>query len=296
MPGFWGWFIAAGTIAFIIWCVWLIMWSAQQGPQGKEDEELVGHTWDGDLEEWNNPAPRWWLYLYFITIIWGVGYLLAYPGIGIFDGILDWSSAEQYEEQMAEAEARYEPIYERFASMDFQSLIENEEALELGASLYASYCTTCHGSGARGATGYPNLTDDAWIWGKTEQAITHTILNGRNNVMPALAPALGGEQGIDQMVTYVRSLSGLVDPPADAQAAKTKFTTLCSSCHGPDARGNNMIGAPNLTDDYWLYGGSAEAVRHTLVNGRNGVMPPHREILGENRAKILAAYVYSLSE
>ncbi len=296
MPAFWAWFIAAGTIVFTIWCIWLVSWSAKQGPQDKKDEELVGHKWDGDLEEWNNPAPKWWLYLYFITIIWAVGYMIAYPGIGAFDGVLGWSSSGQYEDEVQAAAARYEPIYQGYADQDFQALVTNPEALQLGASLYASYCTTCHGSGAQGATGYPNLTDDAWIWGKTEQAITHTILNGRNNVMPALGPALGGDAGIDSMVNHVRSLSGLTEPAADAAATQAKFVALCSACHGADGKGNQIIGGPNLTDDYWLYGGSAEAVRHTLVNGRNGVMPAHGNLLGENRAKILAAYVYSLSE
>ncbi|MDX1500131.1 MAG: cytochrome-c oxidase, cbb3-type subunit III [Woeseiaceae bacterium] len=296
MPGFWGWFVAAGTIVFIVWCVWLIGWSAKQGPTDKADEELVGHRWDGDLEEWNKPAPKWWLYLYFITIIWGVGYMLAYPGFAAFEGFLGWSQEGQYEDEMQRAAARYEPIYDEFAAMDFASLVTNTDALDLGASLYASYCTTCHGSGAQGAPGYPNLTDDAWIFGKTEAAITATIMNGRNNVMPAMAPALGGEAGLEQMVAYVRSLSGLTEAPADAEAARTKFTMLCGACHGPGGGGNVAIGAPNLTDNAWLYGGSEAAVRSTLVNGRNGVMPAFGELLGADRAKFLAAYVYSLSE
>jgi cytochrome c oxidase cbb3-type subunit 3 len=294
MPAFWAWFVAAGTIAFVIWCVWLISWSAKQGPQNKQDEDLVGHVWDGDIEEWNKPAPKWWLYLYFITIAWAVGYMIAYPGIGAFKGLLGWSQEGQYEAEMQAAAARYDPIYERFAGMDFEVLATDADARKLGASLYASYCTTCHGSDARGATGYPNLVDGDWIWGNSEKAITQTLMQGRNNVMPALAGALGGDTGVDNMVTYVRSLSGLVEADASAMSMQPMFMALCSACHGADGGGNQAIGAPNLSDDIWLYGSSVDDVRITIVNGRNGVMPAHGELLGTNRAKILAAYVYSL--
>jgi cytochrome c oxidase cbb3-type subunit 3 len=294
MPAFWAWFVAAGTIAFVIWCVWLISWSAKQGPQNKQDEDLVGHVWDGDIEEWNKPAPKWWLYLYFITIAWAVGYMIAYPGIGAFKGLLGWSQEGQYEAEMQAAAARYDPIYERFAGMDFEALAADTDARKLGASLYASYCTTCHGSDARGAAGYPNLVDGDWIWGNSENAITQTLMQGRNNVMPALAGALGGDAGVDNMVTYVRSLSGLVEADAGAMSMQPMFMALCSACHGADGGGNQTIGAPNLSDEIWLYGSSVDDVRITIVNGRNGVMPAHGELLGTNRAKILAAYVYSL--
>lgn len=296
MASFWHWFIAIGTILFVIWCGWIVAWSSKQGPPNVSDDELVGHKWDGDLEEWNNPAPRWWLYLYFITIIWAVGYLIAYPGLGNYQGVLGWSQKGQYEEQMAAAEERYQPIYERFAAMPWEERIAHPEAIELGASLYASYCTTCHGSDARGAKGYPNLTDSEWQWGSNEQQIVTSILDGRRAAMPVLTSALGGEEGVDAMVTYVRSLSGLTEADAAAQAAQAKYRALCSSCHGPDGKGNPALGAPNLANDIWLYGSSPEVVRRTIVNGRNGVMPAHGELLGEERTKILAAYVYSLSQ
>jgi cytochrome c oxidase cbb3-type subunit 3 len=294
MPAFWHWFVAAGTIVFVIWCALLIGWSAKQGPQNVADDEVVGHKWDGDLQEWNNPAPKWWLYLYFITIIWAVGYLVAF-GLGSWQGALGWSQQGQYEAEMQDAAARYEPIYENFAAMDFEELSKNADANKLGKSLYASYCTTCHGSDARGATGYPNLTDDDWLWGNSEAALTATLKNGRSGVMPVLAPALGGEQGINNMVTYVRSLSGLVEADATAMSAKPMFLALCSACHMADGTGNQIFGAPNLTDDIWLHGSSEEAIYATIVNGRNNIMPAHGDLLGENRTKILAAYIYSLS-
>ena len=295
MPAFWAWFVAAGTIAFVIWCVWLISWAGKQGPQNKEDEDLVGHKWDGDLEEWNNPAPKWWLYLYFITIAWAIGYLVVYPGIGPFEGLLGWSQQGQYESEMQAAEDRYEPIYARFADMEFAALAQDPDAQKLGKSLFASYCTTCHGSDARGATGYPNLTDDDWLWGSSEAAITTTITLGRNSIMPTLSAALGGETGIDNMVRYVRSLSGTVEADAAAMSAQPMFVALCSACHMPDGSGNPALGGPNLTDAITLYGSSSEVIRTTIVEGRNGVMPPHGELLGEKRTKILAAYIYSLS-
>jgi cytochrome c oxidase cbb3-type subunit 3 len=296
MPAFWHWFVAAGTIIFVIWCVWLISWSAKQGPQNVADDEVVGHKWDGDLEEWNNPAPKWWLYLYFITIAWAVGYMIAYPGLGSFDGMLGWSQQGQYEEEMQSAAARYEPIYESFAAMPFDELQDNAEAQALGKSLFASYCTTCHGSDARGATGYPNLTDNDWLYGDTEQAISMSISNGRSGVMPVLAPALGGDAGVDNMVSYVKSLSGLGEADGAAMSAQPMFMALCSACHNADGTGNPVFGAPNLTDDVWLYGSSDDTIRTTIVEGRNGVMPAHGELLGENKTKILAAYIASLSK
>ena len=295
MPAFWHWFVAAGTIVFIIWCAFLVSWSAKQGPKNIADDEVVGHKWDGDLQEWNNPAPKWWLYLYFITIVWAVGYLIAFPGIGNWEGALGWSQQGQYEAEMQAAADRYEPIYEKFAAMDFEELSKNADANQLGRSLFASYCTTCHGSDARGATGYPNLTDNDWLWGNSEAALTTTLTSGRRAAMPVLAPALGGDKGIDNMVKYVRSLSGIIKADADAMSAKPMFVALCSACHTAEGMGNQLFGAPNLTDDIWLYGSSDEAVRTTIVQGRNGQMPAHGELLGENRTKILAAYVASLS-
>jgi cytochrome c oxidase cbb3-type subunit 3 len=295
MPAFWHWFVAAGTIVFVIWCIWLISWSSKQGPSNVADDDVVGHKWDGDLEEWNNPAPKWWLYLYFITIAWAIGYMILYPGLGNFGGTLGWSQQGQYEAEMQIAAETYEPLYEQFAAMDFEELSRNPDAQALGRSLYASYCTTCHGSDARGAAGYPNLTDDAWLWGNTESDLTTTILNGRSGVMPVLAPALGGDEGVDNMVKYVKSLSG-GEADAAAMSAQPMFVALCSACHGVDGTGNKVFGAPNLTHDIWLYGGSDEMIRETILNGRNGVMPAHGDLLGENRTKILAAYVYSLSQ
>ena len=205
MPAFWHWFVVGLTVLFIIWCIWLIGWSAKQGPSDLADDDLVGHKWDGDLEEWNNPAPKWWLYLYFITVFWGIGFLIAMPGLGTYKGMLGWSSAAQYDDEMQYAAETYEPIYEQFAAMDFADLSRNEEALSLGKSLYASYCTTCHGSDARGAKGFPNLADDNWQWGSSEQQMIATITNGRVAVMPVLTPALGGDEGLRDLTERIEA-------------------------------------------------------------------------------------------
>jgi len=197
---------------------------------------------------------------------------------------------------MQAAADRYEPIYERYAAMGFAELKEEPDAMKLGASLYASYCTTCHGSDARGATGYPNLADNDWLWGGTEAAITTTIRQGRTGTMPVLAPALGGDAGVNNMVAYVKSLSGLVEADADAMSAQPMFVAMCSACHNADGTGNPIFGAPNLTDDIWLHGSGDDAVHSTITAGRNSVMPAHGELLGDNRSKILAAYVSSLSQ
>ena len=244
MPAFWHWFVAAGTIVFVIWCVWLVSWSSKQGPQNVGDEDLVGHKWDGDLEEWNNPAPKWWLYLYFITIAWAVGYMIAFPGLGSWEGTLGWSQEGQYDAEMQAAAERYEPIYENFAAMDFEALAQDEDAIQLGKSLYASYCTTCHGSDARGATGYPNLTDGDWLWGSTEDQIVSSIYNGRNAVMTPWAQVLGSDEAVDNMVHYVQSLSGMVEANAAAASAETQFKTFCAACHLPTGTGNQLVALP----------------------------------------------------
>ena len=292
MPAFWHWFVAAGTIVFIIWCIWLISWSAKQGPANVADDDLVGHKWDGDLEEWNNPAPKWWLYLYFLTIIWAVGCLIWYPGRGNFGGIGGWSRHGQSEQEMQYAAETYEPIYAEFAAMDFEALAANPDAMALGKSLFASYCTTCHGSDARGAVGYPNLTDDDWLWGNSEAELTATLTNGRIAAMPPQGSILD-DAAVDNLVAHVRSLSGLGEAN---EAGAAEFAMRCAMCHTPAGTGNKIFGAPNLTDDIWLYGSSDEVIRETIVNGRSGVMPAHGELLGDNRTKILAAYVYSLSQ
>ena len=291
---FWNWFIIIPTIGGIFACFLLIRWLGGGKLPSGEKAESMGHVWDEDLEELNNPLPSWWLNMFYITLAFGLGYLLLYPGLGTFQGLLGWTSTGQYQEEIDKADARFSPLFERYREMDIAAVAADPEARRIGERLYLNYCATCHGSDARGARGFPNLRDNVWNYGGSPEQIEHSILNGRNGVMPAWEASLGAE-GIADMTEYVFSLSGRDVDEAAAARAKEKYEMLCVACHGADGTGNQALGAPNLTDNVWLYGGTRGAVMESLVNGRNGQMPAHKEFLGEDKSHLLAAYVFSLS-
>lgn len=291
---FWSWFIVIVTIGGIVALVALIVWQSIV-PPGETEAETMGHVWDGDLAELNNPLPRWWLHLFYITIFFSVGYLVWYPGLGTFSGMLNWTQVDQYDAEVAEAEARYAPLYEKFTGQSITDLISDPKALKMGERLYAAYCTGCHGSDARGVTGFPNLRDQDWLYGGDPAAIKATILKGRNGVMPPWKDALGGDEGVRNVSQYVLSLSGREVDGKAAAAGEQSYKSLCVACHMPDGTGNTALGAPNLTDNIWLYGGSPKTVEATIANGRSGQMPAHEEFLGEAKTHVLAAYIYSLS-
>lgn len=292
MSNAWSWFLIIGTVASLIACFWIVAYANKQRASKDEIAESESHVWDEDIRELNNPLPMWWFWLFIGTVVWSAAYLIYYPGLGHFEGIGDWSQEQQYEAEVAAAEAEYGPMFAAFAEQDFAELASDPAALGVGASLYANYCSQCHGSAAMGARGFPNLTDDSWLYGGAPEQIEHSIVNGRAGIMPALGAALGGEQGIDDMVSYVQSMPDGMD---ETSPAHTKYMTLCIACHGPTGAGNQALGAPSLADDIWLYGSSPQEIRKTLVEGRNGVMPAHGELIGADRARILSAYVYSLS-
>ena len=292
MSSAWSWYVAIGTVVSMLACFWLVFWTNRQRATEEEISESESHVWDGDVRELNNPLPMWWLYLFILTLIWGGLYFLWYPGLGNFAGLGAWSQERQYQEEIEAAEARYGPLFARFAAMDITALAGDAEAMSIGRSLYANYCAQCHGSGGQGARGFPNLTDDSWLWGSSPEAIRQSILNGRRGVMPSLGGTFPDEEAIQAMVAYVQ---GMQDGMATTSPAHTRYMTLCIACHGPDGGGMQALGAPSLKDDDWLYGGSAEAIRTSIVEGRNGVMPAHAALIGTDRAHILAAYVYSLS-
>lgn len=294
MSSFWSWFISIITIANILACFWLIRWTAKPRPNERAATDTTGHVWDGDLTEYNKPMPRWWLNLFYITIVFALGYLVLYPGLGNFDGVLGWSQISAYKEEVQEARAEYSEVYEQYARTPIPQLARNASAMATGQRIFANNCAVCHGSDARGAAGFPNLADDAWLYGGEPEQIKQSILYGRKGVMPAFGAALG-TRGLQEVAAYVYSLNGRQAPEAFVEAGAEKFQQLCVSCHGQDAKGNNAIGAPNLTDDAWLYGGSLEAIKTTLSNGRQGRMPAQKELLGEERVHVVAAYVYSLS-
>lgn len=292
MSAGWTLFVAIFSIANVLACGWLIWWTARSRPDEVRKGEVIDHVWDHDLQERNNPMPRWWLGLFYITILFCLGYFLAYPALGSYAGTLGWSQASQYDAEMAKAKEKYGPIYAAFAGRTIEDLAQDPKALALGHSLFVNNCTTCHGSDGRGAAGFPNLADNDWLYGGEPETIVQTITSGRQAAMPPLGAALG-EDGVDEVVAYVLSLSGREEPADKVTAGQARFV-VCAACHGPDGKGNHAIGAPNLTDDTWLYGGSAETVRSAVTGGHNGHMPAH-VWLGEDKVRLLAAYVFSLS-
>jgi len=292
---FWHWYISILTILSILACVWLLRWMTS-GYKKTDKIEDTGHVWDGDLTELNNPLPRWWLGLFYITIVFGGFYLLLYPGLGTFGGILDWTSKGSYEQEVERVDAEIGPLFARYQKTPVLDLIKDEDALKVGERLYANYCTTCHGSDARGARGFPNLRDKSWLWGGDPQSIKTTITNGRVAGMPAWEGPLGGEAGVDEVAQYVLSLSGRATISELAEKGKAKYDIFCAACHGPTGTGNTALGAPNLTDDIWLYGGSLTRISQSIAKGRNGQMPAQGEFLGEAKIHLLSAYVYSLSQ
>jgi cytochrome c oxidase cbb3-type subunit 3 len=292
MSAFWqGWVIVL-TAANIIFCFWLIWWTMKKRADEAATGDVTGHTWDGDLQEYNNPLPRWWLWMFYGTLIFAIAYYLLYPGL--WKGVLGWSQEGQYEAEMTKADEKYGPIFAQYANVAIPELAKDEAAVGMGQRLYLTYCMQCHGSDARGSKGFPNLTDGDWLWGGAPEQIKASLVNGRNAVMPA-HEAILGEDGIDEVANYVVTLSGRQADAALVDKGKERFTTVCAACHMPDGTGNQMLGAPNLTDDTWLYGGDIEDIKTTLYKGRMGQMPAFKELLGDAKIHLLTAYVYSLS-
>ncbi len=289
---FWSWFIIAIAGGGIVWLFYLL-----RGTNKAETEEGVptGHVWDENLEELNNPLPRWWLYMFYFTIFFAFGYLILYPGMGSFKGILGWTEVGEYEQEVADADAKFGPLFAQFEQTAIPELAKDEAAMKAGERLFVNYCAVCHGSDARGAPGFPNLRDNDWLHGGSPEKFEESILSGRNSAsMISWEASLGGEEGVNQVAEYVMSLSGRDVDATLAAEGETKFA-LCAGCHMPDGTGNQALGAPNLTDNIWLYGGSPRAIKESIAKGRQGIMPAHNEFLGTAKSHILAAYVYSLS-
>jgi cytochrome c oxidase cbb3-type subunit 3 len=290
--GFWSYYIGIISVVSIVACGVLLLATSRR--RAASDPEKTGHVWDGDLAEYNNPLPRWWIWMFYITIVFALGYLWVYPGLGSYAGAWKWSSVGQYQQEMKEAEDTYGPIYQKFASQDLKEVAASPEAQAIGQKLFVNHCAQCHATDAGGSRGFPNLTDRDWLWGGEPDAIKASILNGRNGVMPPLGAALGGE-GAKDTANYVRSLSGLTNDGIRSSRGKALFAQNCAACHGAEGKGNPALGAPNLTDKVWLYGSTEPAIIETITRGRNNVMPANKDFLGEARVHILAAYVYGLS-
>jgi cytochrome c oxidase cbb3-type subunit 3 len=293
LNSFWNWFVIIITVVSILGCWWLLHWTKGVSDRSGDDVGSTGHIWDDDIRELNTPLPRWWLHLFNITIVFSLVYLVLFPGLGNFAGITQWTQVGQYEAEVESATVAQESVYARFRDMDPAALMADGEAMEIAARLFGNNCAMCHGSDGRGAKGFPNLTDDDWQWGGSFEQIMTTLERGRIGMMPPQGAVLG-EDGIREAVAYVQTLSGQKADPDLAAAGQSRFM-VCGACHGMDGTGNQLLGAPNLTDNIWLYGGEPSDIEYTLVNGRNGNMPAFGDSLSEDRRRLLAAYVKQMS-
>lgn len=296
MSAFWSAWISVITLGVIFGCTWLLFATRKGQKYNETTEETVGHSFDG-IEELDNPLPKWWFQMFVATVIFGLVYLLLYPGLGNFKGLLGWTSTGQWEEEMQYAEKHYAPVFERFAQLSIEELHQpqNSEGLRIGQRLFANNCSVCHGVGGVGAYGFPNLTNNDWLYGGTEENIKTTLVQGRNGAMPEWGNVLG-EDGIRDMSHYVLSLANREHDAESAARAQPQFAALCAACHMPDGTGMHALGAPNLTNDIWLYGGSFEQIAHTLRHGRFGVMPAFGGQLSEDQIHLITAYVKSLGQ
>ena len=291
---FWSVYIAIMSIAGILACAALLWSMSTRRKADGNPLELHGHVWDGDLAEYNNPLPRWWMWLFYLTIVFSLVYLVLYPGLGSFAGVYRWTSSGAHRAETQQAESQYGPTFNRYLEQGLAVVAQDPEARAIGQRLFLTYCAQCHGSDAGGGIGFPNLRDKDWLYGGEPETIKASIMEGRNGVMPALGAAVGGDEGARNLVHYIFSLGGRTHDPLKAAFGKQKFT-ICAGCHGADGKGNKALGAPNLTDQIWLYGGSEAAIVQTILAGRKGQMPAHKDFLGEAKVHVLAAYVYSLS-
>ena len=294
MSAGWSWFVIALVVLNVVGCVWLILWTARRRA-GDPAATDTSHVWDGDLTEYNKPMPRWWINLFYLTILFSIGYLAWYPGLGTFAGTSGWTSAKEHDADKAAEDRKLAATFAPYAGKSIDVIARDPKALKLGKAIFSNTCATCHGSSAQGAIGYPDLTDDAWHWGGAPEQILETVLNGRQAAMPAWEAALEGPKGVTEVTVYLQSMRGEKVDSALANAGKNRYEAICVSCHGIDGKGNQALGAPDLTDDAWLYGDSNAAVAQSIAQGRNGMMPAHLPILGETRARLVAAYVWSLS-
>jgi cytochrome c oxidase cbb3-type subunit 3 len=288
----WSIYVAAVTLLGLVACLALLVVAARRRVMASDN--TTGHVWDEDLRELNNPLPRWWMWLFVITVLFSFGYLALYPGLGSVQGTLGWTSLNQHQAEVEKARAAAAPVYAAFAGKPAEELAKNVQAMAIGERLFANNCATCHGSDARGSKGFPNLTDRDWLWGGQPETIAQTIKDGRQGVMPPMAEALGTGDDVRNVAHYVLSLSGSPHNSLAAQLGREKFAA-CAACHGAEGKGNPALGAPNLTDKIWLHGWGEQAIVAQIQRGKTNVMPAHGERLSAEQIQVLSAYVWSLS-
>jgi cytochrome c oxidase cbb3-type subunit 3 len=289
MSSAWSWFVILGTVLSLVGTLAFLL-----SNRSTSGQETTGHDYDG-IQELDNPLPLWWVSMFIVSILFAGGYLIYYPGLGNFSGLGNWSSADQVAREQQAHEDRFAPLYARLAQLDEAGLHADRQAQQVGRRLFINNCSTCHGVAGQGAFGFPNLTDDEWIWGKGFDKVKTALQNGRQAAMPGWAAALG-DQGVDDVTQHVLKLAGSEHNPEAAARGAGQYAMFCVACHGPEGSGNPILGAPNLTNDIWLYGGTAEAIAFTLRHGRNGNMPSFARVLDPDRIHILAGYVTSLSQ
>lgn len=290
---FWSIYVTAITLGGIVGCLLLLYLTARKKVVPSADN-TTGHVWDEDLRELNNPMPKWWMWLFIITSVFGFAYLAAYPGLGSFAGKLGWTQLGAYENEMAKARADLEPLYAKFTSMSTEDMAKDPQAMAIGERLFMNNCAQCHGSDARGGKSFPNLTDGDWLHGGTPEKIRETITGGRIGIMPPMAAAVGTPDDVRNLSHYVLSLSGSPHDSLKASLGKSKFTA-CAACHGMDGKGNQALGAPNLTDDIWLHGWGEAAITAMINNGKHNEMPAQKDKLTEAQIAVLASYVWGMS-
>jgi cytochrome c oxidase cbb3-type subunit 3 len=309
---FWNWYVIVLTVAGIAYCAYLLLATGRmkvkpggavpqpgKGPAGAV--ETTGHTWDGDLAEYNNPLPRWWMWLFWITIVFSLVYLVVYPGLGKFPGMFGWTSTGAYTKEAADANAKLKPLYDKYLAMSLPAIAADAQGRGMGERIFLNSCAPCHGSDGAGSPGFPNLTDRDWLYGGAPEVIVASVTDGRTGVMPALGGTLG-EDGVKNVVAYVRSLGGLAHDSLKAQLGKPLFEQSCAACHGADGKGNQAVGAPNLTDAIWLYGSSDATIAEGINKGRHldmpegrTAMPSFKSELSPAKINLVAAYVWGLS-
>lgn len=292
MASFWSLWIIILTSITIVLVTWVLF--ANRTRDQNTDEKTTGHIYDG-IEEYDNPLPAWWFAMFVGTIVFGIGYLVVYPGMGNYAGVLNWTQVGQHDREVSKAEEKYRDMRDRYLALPVEEIAADPAVRKMGMRMFSNNCAQCHGGDAKGAYGFPNLTDDDWIYGGTPDAIKASIANGRMAAMPAWGSIIG-DAGVTEVSAYVQSLSGREVDTAVAEAGQKHFQTYCAACHSADGTGNPALGAPNLANGVWLYGGSDEQISHSVRAGRNGVMPAHKDMLGEDKIHILTAYVYGLSQ
>lgn len=288
----WSYFVAAVTILGLVACIALLLVAARRRVMANDN--TTGHVWDEDLRELNNPLPRWWMWLFVITVVFSGAYLWFYPGLGSAEGTLKWTSLGQHSEEVAKARAATAPVYAGFAAQPAAELVKNSQAMAIGERLFANNCATCHGSDARGSKSFPNLTDRDWLYGGTPEIIAETITKGRQGNMPPMAAAVGTPEDVRNVANFVLSLSDSPHNSIAAQLGRSKFAA-CAACHGPAGKGNPALGAPNLADKIWLHGWGEDAIVAMVTQGKTNTMPAHASRLSPEQIHLLAAYVWGLS-